>query len=443
MAKPLKVGLAGLGTVGSAVVQLLEHGRDKLIARCGRPIEVVAISVRSRAKKRAVDPRKFRWIADPAALAADPGIDVFVELMGGEGDPARRAVETALGAGKPVVTANKALLARHGQKLAAAAERRQVALNFEASVCAGIPIVKTLREGLNGNAFSRIYGILNGTCNYILSRMEQERLAFADCLRDAQRLGYAEADPTFDIEGYDTAQKLSILASLAFGTKLDPAAIYVEGISSITLADLDAADELGYRVKLLGVAVKTESGIERRVHPTMVPKDSAIAQVMGVTNAVTIDATGLAPITLVGPGAGGMATASAVVSDLADIACGVRAPPFGRPAARMTVIRKAPMQYHEGGYYIRLLARDRPGTAATIARRLAQQNISLESIVQRHGRAHSPAVPAERPARSGEPVPVIMITYATSEDAVRKALVAVRRDRVISGRPQVIRIEKN
>jgi homoserine dehydrogenase len=296
-----------------------------------------------------------------------------------------------------------------------------------------------LREGLNGNAFTRIYGILNGTCNYILSRMEQDRLGFEDCLREAQRLGYAEADPSFDVEGHDTAQKLSILASLAFGSKLDPAAIYVEGISTITLADLDAAEQLGYRVKLLGVAVKTEAGIEQRVHPTMVPKDSAIAQVMGVTNAVTIDAEGIMPITLVGPGAGGMATASAVVSDLADIARGVRSAPFGRPASRMIATRKAPMQHHEGGYYIRLLARDHPGTAATIARRLAQQGISLESIVQRHDAAE------QRPAsgRSGNPVPVIMITYATSEDAVRKALSAVRRDRVISGSPQVIRIEKN
>ena len=440
MTAPLKVGLAGLGTVGSAVVELLQHGRDKLMARCGRPIEIVAVNARSRAKKRTIDLRKFRWVADPVALAQDPSIDVFVELMGGAGDPAKRAVESALAAGKPVVTANKALLARHGQKLAALAERRQVALNFEASVCAGIPIVKTLREELGGNSFTRIYGILNGTCNYILTRMEQDRLAFDDCLRDAQRLGYAEADPTFDVEGHDTAQKLSILATLAFGTKLDPKAIYVEGISSITLADLDAADQLGYRVKLLGVAVKTGEGIEQRVHPTMVPKDSAIAQVMGVTNAVTVDAEGLMPITLVGPGAGGMATASAVVSDLADIACGVRTPPFGRPAARMTAVRKAPMQHHEGGYYIRLLARDRPGSAATIARRLAQQNISLESIVQRHGSAGRDTA---RPGRSGEPVPVIMITYATSEDAVRKALVAVRRDRVISGRPQVIRIEKN
>jgi homoserine dehydrogenase len=440
MAEPLKVGLAGLGTVGTSVVRLLEQGRDKLLARSGRDIEVVAVSARSRSKKRDIDLKKFRWFADSVALAGDPSIDVFVELMGGAGDPAKRAVETALASGKAVVTANKALLARHGQKLAALAEREKVALNFEASVGGGIPIIKTLREGLNGDAFTRIYGILNGTCNYILSRMEQDRLAFDECLRDAQRLGYAEADPSFDVEGHDTAQKLSILASLAFGTKLDPNAIYVEGISSITLADLDAADELGYRVKLLGVAVKTEGGIEQRVHPTMVPKESAIAQVMGVTNAVTVDAVGLAPITLVGPGAGGMATASAVVSDIADIACGVRAAPFGRPAARMTAIRKAPMQHHEGGYYIRLLARDRPGTAATIARRLAQQKISLESIVQRHGIAAQGASPS---GKSGEPVPVIMITYATSEDAVRRALTAVRRDRVISGRPQVIRIEKN
>jgi len=440
MAEPLKVGLAGLGTVGSAVVQLLDQGREKLIARCGRPIEVVAISARSRAKKRGFDHKKFRWAGDPVALARDPSIDVLVEVIGGAGDPAKAAVETALEAGKPVVTANKALLASHGQRLAAMAERHRVALNFEASVAGGIPIVKTLREGLNGASFTRIYGILNGTCNYMLTRMEQDRLSFETCLRDAQQLGYAEADPTFDIEGQDTAQKLAILASLAFGTKIDLGAIYVEGISSITLADLDAASELGYRVKLLGVAVKTDQGIEQRVHPTMVPKDSAIAQVMGVTNAVTMDAVGLAPITLVGPGAGGAATASAIVSDLADIARSVRTPPFGRPTARMTAIRKAPMQHHEGGYYIRMLARDRPGTAATIARRLAQQKISLESIVQRHAAGSRGAA---APGRSGEAVPVIMITYATSEDAVRKALAAVRRDRVVTGRPQVIRIEKN
>ena len=437
MAEPLKVGLAGLGTVGTAVIQLLEHERHKLVARCGRAIEVVAVSARSRGKKRAVDLKKVRWAADPVELAGDPGIDVLVEVIGGAGDPAKGAVETALAAGKPVVTANKALLAAHGHKLATLAERQRVALNFEASVAGGIPIVKTLREGLNGNSFTRIYGILNGTCNYILSRMEEEHISFEDCLREAQQLGYAEADPSFDVEGHDAAQKLSILASLAFGTKVDQAAVYVEGISSITLADIDAAAELGYRVKLLGVAVRTDAGIEQRVHPTMVPKESAIAQVMGVTNAVTVDAAGLSPITLVGPGAGGMATASAVVSDLADIARGVRTPPFGQPAARMTAVRKAPMQRHEGGYYIRLMARDRPGSAATIARRLAQRQISLESIVQRHETRSQDA------GKSGDPVPVILITYATTEDAVHKALAAVRRDRVISGRPQVIRIEKN
>jgi len=440
MASPLKIGIAGLGTVGASVVRLIEQQREALAERCGRPIEVVAVSARSR-KKRDLGKKSLRWVADPVALARDPEIDVFVELMGGEGDPARAAISAALAAKKSVVTANKALLARHGVALAAVAEKNHVALNFEAAVGGAIPIVKTLREGLTGNSLARIYGILNGTCNYILTRMEQEKLAFADCLKEAQRLGYAEADPTFDIEGHDTAQKLAILASLAFGTKVDQSAVYVEGISSIASEDLEWADELGYRVKLLGVAVRTDKGIEQRVHPTMVPKDTAIAQVMGVTNAVTIDADAITPITLVGPGAGGAATASSVVADIGDIARGVRTAPFGRPTARLTVSKKAPMQRHEGGYYIRLLAVDKPGTAATIAKRLAQQNISLESIVQRHRgeRPHG----GEVAGRSAEPVPVILITYATTEDAVRKALAAVDRDKVILGKPQVIRIEKN
>jgi homoserine dehydrogenase len=441
MVAPLKVGLAGLGTVGASVVRLIAGQREALEARCGRAIEVVAVSARSRSKPRDVDVGNMRWVADPVALAADAEIDVFVELIGGEGDPARRAVEAALAAGKSVITANKALLARHGVALAALAEQHHVALNFEAAVAGGIPIVKTLREGLVGNKLARIYGILNGTCNYILTRMEQDKLSFAECLKDAQRLGYAEADPAFDVEGHDTAQKLAILASLAFGTRVDPDAIHVEGISSIKPADLDAAEELGYRIKLLGVAVATDKGIEQRVHPTMVPRDSAIAQVMGVTNAVTIDADAVHAITLVGPGAGGMATASAVVSDIGDIARGVRTPPFGLPSARLATSEKAPMQRHEGGYYIRLLALDKPGTFATIATRLAEQQISIESIVQRHrgGRPHG----GDDPASAAEPVPVILITYATTEDAVRKALAAVERDHVISGAPQVIRIEKN
>jgi len=435
MVAPLKVGLAGLGTVGASVVRLIESERAQLTARCGRPIEIVAVNARSRNKDRGIDIKKMRWVADPVKLAVDPEIDVFVELMGGADGAARDAVTAALSAGKSVVTANKALLAKHGVKLAEIAEKQKVALNFEASAAGAIPVVKTLREGLAGNAIARVYGILNGTCNYMLTRMEREKLSFEQCLKEAQRLGYAEADPSFDIEGHDTAQKLSILASLTFGTKVDPSAIYVEGITSITTADLEAADELGYRIKLLGVAVKTDKGIEQRVHPTMVRKDSAIAQVMGVTNAVTIDAEGIAPITLVGPGAGGLATASAVVSDIADIARGARTAPFGRPVGKLISSKKLPMQRHEGGDYIGLLAGDKPGTAAPIAKRLAQHNISMESIVQRH----SGPVPEGRRA----PVPVILITYATTEDAVRKALAAVKRDRVISGEPQLIRIEKN
>jgi homoserine dehydrogenase len=441
MAAPLKAGLAGLGTVGSAVVRLIAQQRDLIEARCGRGIEVVAATARAPDKQRDLSQTQMRWVSDPVALAADSGIDVFVELMGGDGDPAKQAVETALAAGKPVVTANKALLARHGVALAALAEQHGVALNFEAAVGGAIPIVKTLRERFSGNSFARVYGILNGTCNYILTRMEQEKLSFAECLKDAQRLGYAEADPTFDVDGFDTAQKLAIVASLAFGTRVNPDAVYVEGISSITPEDLDAADALGYRVKLLGVAMRTEQGIEQRVHPTMVPKETAIAQVMGVTNAVSLDADGIAPITLVGPGAGGAATASSVVADLGDIACGVRTATFGWPAGRLADCHRIPMQRHEGGYYIRLLALDRPGTFATIAKHLADEKISLESIVQRHpgGRPHG----GDDPTSPATPAPVILITYATTEDAVRHALNAIKNQGVIAGQPQVIRIEKN
>ena len=439
MVAPLKVGIAGLGTVGAEVVRLIEQQSRTLSSRCGRAVRVVAVTARSKAKKRGLDLQGVDWAKNPLELASDPNIDCFVELMGGAGEPALSAIEAALKAGKSVVTANKALIAKHGLKLAKAAEQFGGALNFEAAVGAAIPVVKTLREGLAGTAVNRVYGILNGTCNYILTRMEQEGLSFAECLKDAQRLGYAEANPSFDVDGHDTAQKLAILASLAFGTRVSQGAVYVEGISSITPEDLRAAAELGYRVKLLGVAVRTAKGIEQRVHPTMVPKTSSIAQVMGVTNAVTIDGEGIPPITLVGPGAGGAATASAVVADIADVARGIRALPFGRPVERLRRIEKAPMERHEGGYYIRLMARDLAGTAATIATRLADQKISIESIVQRH----ADGVDAVRMTGKTAPVPVILITYATSEDAVHRALDAVQRDKVISGRPQVIRIEKN
>ena len=436
MSQSLRVGIAGLGNVGASVIRLLDRQSAALAARTGRSITVTAVCARERDRERGVDVSGFAWFDDPVALARSPDIDLFVELMGGSEGAAREAVGAALAAGKSVVTANKALLAAHGMALAELAEDKHVALAFEASVAGGIPIVKTLREGLAGNQIVRVYGILNGTCNYILSRMELEGLSFEACLKEAQRLGYAEADPTFDIGGFDAANKLAILTALAFGTAVDLEAIHVEGIQSITLADLKAADELGYRIKLLGVAQRTAGGIEQRVHPTMIPKSSSVAQVMGVTNAVTIDADAVKELTLVGPGAGGDATASAVVADIADIAKGIRSAPFGLPVADLETATRLPMQRHEGGYYIRLSVHDRPGAAAAIATRMAERQISLESIVQR-----------SRPAKPGEVssigvVPVILMTYATSETTIREVLEAVVKDGYIAERPQVIRIER-
>jgi homoserine dehydrogenase len=429
---PLRVGIAGLGTVGASVIRLLERQAPALEGRAGRRIVVTGVSARAKGKDRGVSLTGLAWFDDPVELAKSPEIDLFVELIGGDEGPARAAVETALSHSKSVVTANKALLAKHGLALARLAEAHHVALAFEASVAGGIPIVKTLREGLAGNQIERVYGILNGTCNYILSNMETARRPFADCLAEAQKLGYAEADPTFDIGGFDSAHKLAILASLAFGTQVDPAAISIEGIEQITLADLEAADELGYRIKLLGVAQRTASGVEQRVHPTMVAKSSAIAQVMGVVNAVTIDADAVHELTLVGPGAGGGATASAVVADIADIAKGIRSAPFGLPSDMLTPAPRAPMQMHEGGYYIRLTVADRPGVMAAIATQMGKREISLESIVQR-----------SRPGKKAAGVAtVILLTYATTEHTVREALAAIQADGIVTETPQVIRIER-
>ena len=430
MAERMRVGVAGLGTVGAAAVRMIERQADALAARSGRPVVVTAISSRSRGKDRGFDASGMVWFDDPVALARSPDIDLFVELIGGSEGPAREAVMAALDAGKAVVTANKALLAAHGMEIARLAEQRGAALGFEASVAGGIPVIKALRESLAGDQVRRVSGILNGTCNYILSKMEQERLPFEVCLAEAQRLGYAEADPTFDIGGFDTAHKLSILVSLAFGTAIDAEAIHIEGIETITLADLIAAEDLGYRVKLLGVAQRTHNGVEARVHPTMVAKSEPIAQVMGVTNAVAIDADPLGALTLVGPGAGGDATASSVVSDIADIARGAVCAPFGLPVDKLADVERIPVQRHEGGYYIRLDVADKPGAMAAIATRMAERGISLESIVQKatHG--------------AGQRVPVILITHATSESLVREALAGVVADGFVSAKPQLIRIER-
>jgi homoserine dehydrogenase len=429
MSKPLRIGVAGLGVVGSSLVALIA---DRGSALGGVPVRVVAVSARTK-RDRGLDLSGAAFFDDPVALAALGEIDLYVELLGGADGAAYESVKTALNRGLPVVTANKAMIARHGIELAAIAEDKGVALSFEASTAGGIPIVKTLREAMAGNAIRRIYGILNGTCNYILSRMETDGLSFESCLAEAQRLGYAEADPTFDIGGFDTAHKLAILASLAFGARIDAEAIHVEGIETITQADLTAADELGYRIKLLGVAERTALGIEQRVHPTMVAKTSPIAQVMGVLNAVTIDGDVVGELTLIGAGAGGQATASAVAADIADIARGIVAPAFGRPLAQLEQAARIPMQRHEGGYYVRLAVADRPGAMGAIATRMGERKISLEAIMQKG-----------RPGKGGaaDQVPVVLITHATSEAAIKETLDRALADGFIAEKPQVIRIER-
>ncbi len=428
--KPLKVGLAGLGTVGGALVRLIAARREDFAARSGRTPEIVAYSARS-SGDRGLPLGGAAFFADPAEMAARADIDVFVELIGGADGPAFAAVKAALSRGLPVVTANKAMLAAHGLELAEMAERAGVGLAYEAAVGGGVPVIKTLREALAGNRIDRVSGILNGTCNYILSRMETERLSFEACLKEAQRLGYAEADPTFDIGGFDTAHKLSILASLAFGARIDAEAVSVEGIESITLADLAAADELGFRIKLLGVAARTDHGVEQRVHPTMVAKSSPLAQTMGVLNAVTIDGDAVGALTLIGPGAGGPATASAVAADLYDLARGNVAPAFGRPAPMLVEGERASLQRHEGGYYVRLSVLDRPGSLAIIAGRMADRAISLELVVQKRAGGDVSSY-----------VSVVMVTHATTETSVREALALTLQDGVVREKPQVIRIER-
>ncbi len=433
MAEALRVGIAGLGTVGASVARVLAEKAADLTRQCGRPIVVTAVAARSRGKDRGVDLSGVTWFDDPVALAKSADIDVFVELIGGDEGPARQAVKAALDAGRHVVTANKALLAKHGVALAEAAEKKGVLLNYEAAVAGGIPVIKTMREAMAGNAVTRVFGILNGTCNYILTRMEAEGISFDECLKDAQRLGYAEADPTFDIEGNDTAHKLSILSSIAFGHRIAADDIYLEGISNISQADIRAAADLGYRIKLLGVAQKTESGVEQRVHPTMVPTASVIAQVHGVTNAVAIETDILGELLLSGPGAGGNATASAVVGDIADIAKSrpgfQHGPVFGRPAKELKPYKQAKMRSHAGGYFIRLTVHDKIGVFAGIAKRMADNDISLESIVQR-------AVADDRQKN------VILVTHETTEAAVRKAVDGITRDGYLVDKPQVIRIER-
>jgi homoserine dehydrogenase len=424
----LRIGIAGLGTVGGGTARLLlEHG-DVLAQRCGRPIQIAAVSARDRTRERGIDVSKLRWFDDALALARDPEIDVVVELIGGADGIAKQVVETAIGHRKHVVTANKALLAHHGTALARAAEAAGVALAYEAAVAGGIPIVKALREGLAGNRVERIYGILNGTCNYILTTMRRTGREFADVLAEAQALGYAEADPTFDVDGIDTAHKLAILTALAFGCETNFAGVHVEGIRNISAMDIAYAEELGFRIKLLGSARPTEHGIEQRVHACMVPIGTPIAHVEGVFNAVVTEGDFVGQNVAEGRGAGAGPTASAVVADLIDIARGRILPTFSVPAAELKRLPPSPMHCHRGAYYVRLMVVDRPGVIADVTAALRDEQVSLESMLQR-GRAPD------------EAVPVVLTTHDTEEAAMQRALERIAGLQTVVEPPHMIRIE--
>jgi homoserine dehydrogenase len=425
---PLKIALAGLGTVGAGTLRLLRDNADLLGERCGRQIAVGAVSARDRRRDRGIDISAARWFDDAAAMAADPEIDVVVELIGGADGVALDTVKAALARGKHVVTANKALMAHHGTELARLAEARGVALAFEAAVAGGIPIVKTLREGLAANHIARVYGILNGTSNFILSTMRESRREFGEVLAQAQKLGYAEADPSFDIDGVDAAHKLAILTSVAFGTEVNFTGVYVEGIRHISALDIEYAAELGFRIKLLGLARPTEHGIEQRVHPCMVPRTTPIASVEGVFNAVMVEGDFCGRIMLEGRGAGAEPTASAVVADLLDIAAERRSPSFAVAAAELSARPASPMERHRGAYYVRLMVVDRPGVIADVAAALRDEQVSMEAMIQR-GRA------------PGEAVPVVLTTHETEEAAMRRALSRIGGLSTVLEPPRMIRIE--
>ncbi len=423
----MKIGIAGLGTVGVGVIKILQAHAQLLTARSGQTLEVIAVSGRSKEKDRGVSIEGYTWYDNAVDLAADPQVELVLELIGGSEGVAKDLCIAALTAGKPVVTANKALIAMHGTELASLAEQNNAPLNYEAAVAGGIPIVKAMREGLAGNAISRVYGILNGTCNYILTEMEETGGDFAAILKDAQELGYAEADPNFDVDGVDAAHKLAILTSLAFGTPVDFDSVYIEGISEVGALDIAFAKEFGYKIRLLGVARKADHGVEQRVHPCMVRNDTAIANVSGVFNAVVAEGDFVDSTVYEGRGAGEGPTASAVVADIVDIAAGRITPTFGILCDQLQDIPKVPVEEHVGCYYVRLTVLDLPGVIADVSAAFRDSEISIESLLQR-GRAPE------------EAVSVVLTTHEVKEAALVKALSVIEKFDHNVAKPRMIRI---
>ena len=427
MSDPLRLGIAGLGTVGVGVVRIIRQQAALLTARTGREITISAVSARSKSKDRGVNLNDYAWEDDPVALATRDDVDVFVELMGGEDGPAKAATEAALNAGKDVVTANKAMLAINGQALAELAEVQGRVIRYEAAVAGGIPVIKALTEGLAGNEITRVMGVMNGSCNYILTRMETSGKTYEEIFAEADGLGYLEADPQLDVGGIDAAHKLAILSSIAFGTKVDFDGIQLEGIERVSIEDIRAAADMGFKIKLLGTAQKTGRGLEQRMQPCLVPETSPLGQLDGGTNMVVLEGDAVGQITLRGAGAGEGPTASAVMGDICDIARGVRGPVFGQPANTLEASTATQSQL-PAPYYLRMTLVDKPGALAKIATVLGEEGVSINRMRQ-YGHETSEA-------------PVLIVTHKTTQAALDTALAAMDSTGVIAAAPVALRIEE-
>ena len=430
MPAPLRLGLAGLGTVGIGVVKIVQKHADLIAARAGRPVVITAVSARDRSKNRDADLSGFAWETDPVALARRDDVDVFVEVMGGHEGPARAATEAAIAGGKDVVTANKALLAHHGHALALAAEAAGRVIRFEAAVAGGIPVIKTLTEGLAGNQIRRVMGVMNGTCNYILTRMANAGLPYETVFEEARQLGYLEADPNLDVGGIDAGHKLSLLAAIAFGTRVSFDHVELEGIGNVSIEDIRMADDMGYHIKLLGVAQMTGRGLEQRMTPCLVPAESPLGQLQGGTNMVVLEGDSVGQIVLRGPGAGEGPTASAVMGDVIDLARGIRVPTFGRPAA--TLAEPIPAKAATPApYYLRMTLLDKPGALAKVATCLGEAGISIDQMRQ-----------INQPGEADDKAVVLIVTHKAAPADIAYALARFGETGVVMGAPVAIRIEE-
>lgn len=426
MSQPLRLGIAGLGTVGVGVVKIIRQHAAMLEARTGQPVEIAAVSARDANKDRGVSLSSYAWETNPVALAKRDDVDVFIELMGGHEGPAKDATEAALASGKDVVTANKALLAHHGQALAEMAEASGRVIRFEAAVAGGIPVIKSLTEGLAANQITRVMGVMNGTCNYILTRMQDSGLPYAEVFEEANKLGYLEADPNLDVGGIDAGHKLSLLSAIAFGTQVNFDGVELEGIQRISIEDIHTAADMGYRIKLLGVAQMTGRGLEQRMTPCLVPVDSPLGQLVGGTNMVVLEGDAVEQVVLRGPGAGEGPTASAVMGDVCDIARGLRLSTFGQPAASLAQTEVA-QSNSPAPYYLRFTLLDRPGAMAKIATALGEAGVSIDRMRQT--------------MHDGTEAPVIIVTHKTQRAHLDTAMKSIAETGVLTGEPVALRIE--